>query len=51
MNNRPLFYNENDKYSHTVQAHCPKCKATLIHYKQEKCQECGLKLEWESDEE
>ena len=44
--NRPRFYNENDEHSTTVHAHCPKCKATLINYGQEKCQKCGLELEW-----
>ena len=34
--------------STTVTAYCPNCNAPIQHVLQEKCNECDLKLNWDS---
>lgn len=45
---KPIFKASDlrDNIGSTFLAHCPRCDTTLIHHNQEKCQKCGLKLDW-----
>lgn len=44
---RPIFKSNDMKDYGTLFAHCPKCDTVLKNQGQEKCQNCGLELNWE----
>lgn len=43
--NKPIFRGLTP-HSSTQSAYCPKCDSCITHFYQEKCEKCGLILDW-----
>ena len=47
---KPKFRNTSGKairYCSTMEAYCPNCGKTIPEYEQERCENCGIKLNWD----